>query len=125
MATVDEVFSSIGERIRASARTETIYGDTRVVDGRGIIPVGKVRYGFGAGAGNAPGKRGREGAPTDHEASGGGGGGGVVVSPVGFLVVAAEGERFIPVKPALRELLGAFALGVLVGSVLVRRLLRG
>ena len=47
------------------------------------------------------------------------------MTPMGFLVVAADGERFIPVKPAVRELLGAFALGVLVGTVLVRRLRRG
>lgn len=117
MPKLEDLFATIAERIRVSARAETIYGETRVVDGRSIIPVGKLRYGFGAGAGEREVERdGRE-----VETEGGGGGGGVAVTPVGFLVVSAEGEKFVPVRPAARDLAVAALAGFVVGWALARR----
>ena len=117
-SSVTDIFNAIIERIRATARVETVYGETRVVDGRSVIPVARVRYGFGAGAGQGP------GAPGEGEGAtpgGGGGGGGVSVSPVGFLVLSQEGERFVPVTPSLRRLVGAGLLGFSLGYAVARR----
>lgn len=114
---VTELFNTIGERIRATARVETVYGETRVVEGRTVIPVAEMRYAFGAGAGQGP------KLDTEGEApGGGGGGGGVSVSPVGFLVLTDEGERFVPVNPPLRKLVMAAVCGFLLGFSIAKKL---
>lgn len=118
MPSAHELFESIGERIRATAGTQTLYGEPRVVDGRTIIPVAKLRYVFGAGAGEIEHEQ-PDGSEV--ERGGGGGGGAVAASPVGFLVVTAKGERFVPVRPALWQLALAGAAGFLVGFAVARR----
>src|SRR3989304_3367661 len=42
-SSVTDIFNAIIERIRATARVETVYGETRVVDGRSVIPVARRR----------------------------------------------------------------------------------
>ena len=118
---LDTIFSAIQERIRATARAETVYGETRAMEGRSIIPVARVAYGFGAGGGHGPAKT-DDGAGTTP--GGGGGGGGVSVSPVGFLVVTPEGERFVPIALPRRKLALAGFLGFALGYVLCKTLLR-
>ena len=51
MSSVTELLNTIGERIRATARVETVYGETRVVEGRAVIPAVGARYAFGTIAG--------------------------------------------------------------------------
>ena len=115
---VTELFNTIGERIKATARVETIYGETRVVEGRTVIPVAEMRYAFGGGAGQGP----KSDIESDGEAPGGGGGGGAVsVSPVGFLVLAEDGERFVPVNPPLRKLALAGVFGFMQGFSIAKR----
>ena len=124
---LDTIFSAIQERIRATARAETVYGETRTVEGRSIIPVARVSYGFGAGSGRAPTNADEEAETTPRhggQAGGGGGGGGVSVSPVGFLVVTPEGERFVPIALPRRKLAVAGFLGFALGYVLCKTLLR-
>ena len=70
MTTVSDTLTKITDRLQASATTKTVYGDPLSVDGRTLIPVARVRYGFGAGGGNGGGDNGSEGS---------GGGGGVEV----------------------------------------------
>ena len=116
---LDTIFSAIQERIRATARAETIYGETRTVEGWSVIPVARVAYGFGAGGGQATAKT-DEGAGTTP--GGGGGGGGVSVSPVGFLVVTPEGERFVPITVPRRKLVAACAMGFALGLFVGKRI---
>ena len=50
--TADQMIASIAERLRSSARVEVAFGESRVVGDRTIIPVARVAYGFGGGAGS-------------------------------------------------------------------------
>ena len=118
MPKVQELFDAIGERIRVTAGTQTLFGEPQVVEGRTIIPVAKLRYGFGAGAGEIE-TEGKDGAEV--ERGGGGGGAGVAATPMGFLVVTAAGERFVPVRPASWQLALAGMLGFVVGVMVARR----
>ena len=85
------------------------------MDGRTVIPVARLAYGFGAGAGENP------VSPEAEAPRPGGGGGGVSLSPVGFLILSPEGERFVPVRARRREVAGAFLAGALLGWALAKR----
>src|SRR5262245_13818429 len=111
---VDEILRSVTDRVKAEADVRTIYGETRQVGNKTIIPVGRLWYGFGAGGGQAPSQMGPEGVV---EAGGGGGGGGVAVSPVGFLVAEGEDLRFLPVGDR-RRLAMAVGVGIGIGLLL-------
>lgn len=121
---IQEIINSITERIKATARIETVYGEPRVIDDKTIIPVAKVSYGFGAGGGEGP-----EAAEPGQEAQaqkggfGGGGGAGVSAEPVGFLVISGDQVRFMPVRDRRRVLIAAMA-GLFVGLILAKKLLR-
>ena len=116
MSDIKELLLSIGENFKATARTETIYGEPQTLYGRTIIPVGKVSYGMGGGGGEARGEEGKEG-----KGAGLGGGGGVTVQPLGFLEVTEEGTRFIPVEER-RKIVQAAVMGFFLGVMLARRL---
>jgi uncharacterized spore protein YtfJ len=95
------------------------HGDTTV------IPIAKVAYGFGGGAGRRPALRSGQGpdsgaAPTDAEAQGGGGGGGARLTPIGALEIGPRGTRFVRYNE-LTRLAGVFALGLGVGVLLGSR----
>ena len=122
---VQTLITSITERIRASASVDTIYGEPLVVEGRTVIPVGKVAFGFGAGGGQGPGQEQLEGAEAEAESKapgGGGAGGGVSVNPVGFLVINPKGERFVPVSPSKKELAAATLVGFGLGFAVAKRI---
>lgn len=90
-----------------------------MVEGRSVIPVARVSYGFGAGGGQGPVKTDEEAGTTP---GGGGGGGGVSVSPVGFLVVTPEGERFVPITLPRRKVAAACAMGFALGLFVGKRI---
>jgi uncharacterized spore protein YtfJ len=46
-----ELIDSAVEHLHTSASVKTVYGEPVVIDGKTIIPVAKVAYGFGGGAG--------------------------------------------------------------------------
>ena len=70
------------------AGVKTVYSDPVTVDGHTIVPVARVRCGFGGGSGH-------NGHGAERE--GGGGGGGFVARPVGFVELDAQGARFVPI----------------------------
>jgi uncharacterized spore protein YtfJ len=111
---VDDILRSITDRVKAEADVRTIYGETRQIGNKTVIPVARLAYGFGAGGGQGPTQMGPEGTA---EAGGGGGGGGVSVSPVGFLVEENGELRFMPVGDR-RRLLMAIGIGVGIGLLL-------
>jgi len=100
----EEVFRSIIEH----AGAKTVYGEPISAKGKTIVPVAKVRYGFGGGSGR-----------KDKENHGGGGGGGLVANPLGVVEVTESDTRFIPITSNW-PLVGAIALGVAFGLLLVR-----
>lgn len=106
-----EILDKIGQSLGAAATVKAVFGEPIRHEGRTVVPVAKVRYGFGAGAGGV--KHGDVG-------EGGGGGGGVMVSPAGALEISATGTRFVPFRD-WKWLVAPFLVGVFVGGVMRRR----
>lgn len=92
---------------------DVVFGETREVGGRTIIPVAKAQVAFGFGLG-------RGGAGQQNEGEGGGGGGMVRTRPLGVIVVENDRVRFRPtidiVQIATRGM-------VVVGIILLARVI--
>ena len=112
-----EMLEKIGESLGSTATVKTVFGEPIHAEGKTVVPVAKVAYGFGAGGGHGHGKQGADGG---QEAEGGGGGGGVRAFPAGALEITQEKTRFVPYTE-LRWLAGAFAVGALLGGIFLRR----
>ncbi len=108
--TVQPMLKSMADRLAESAHVKRVYGDPVTVGERTVIPVARVRYGFGGGAGR------KSGAGDE----GGGGGGGVVAAPVGVVEITPQGTRFIAI-PDWRRIAAIAALGVVLGMLFARR----
>lgn len=92
------------------AGVKTVYSEPITSDGRTIVPVAKVRCGFGGGGGkNGKGK----------EGEGEGGGGGFTARPVGFVEVDESGARFVPIIDPQTIAIGV-GIGLGVGLALFR-----
>lgn len=87
----------------------TIYGEPVSAEGRTIIPVAKVAYGFGMGSGPA--------RPGEPEQRTGGGGGGLRGKPAGFIEITASGTRFVPIVD-YRDVAIAAAVGLAAGYLI-------
>jgi len=92
-----EVFKSIIEH----ADAKTVYGEPVSVNGKTVLPVATVWYGFGGSSGG-------EGSNWQH---GGGGGGGLIARPLGVVEITQSQTRFIPIVSG-RALLIAVGVGV-------------
>jgi len=112
-----EMLQRIGETLGSTANVRAVFGDPIEVQGKTVVPVAKVAYGFGAGLGTG---RGKGGDDSGRNAEGGGGGGGVRAFPAGALEITADHTRFVPFLD-LRWLAGAFAAGALVGMLFHRQ----
>lgn len=112
-----ERLSAIVARIQDRAGVTQVYGDPVVHDGKTIVPVAKVAYGFGGGYES-------EGGEVDtadekrEDGEEGGLGGGVWATPTGVVEITNRGTRFIPFDdPEKRAAVAflCFALGYLLG----------
>lgn len=92
--------------MQSKAGVEAVFGEPIQLDGRTVIPVASVRYGFGMGGGTGPGKDKERDAP-----SGGGGGGAARVEPIA-LIEAVDGRiRVLPIVNVTRlAAIGAFVI---------------
>lgn len=90
---IQELFHSIAERLQATASVRTVYGDAIEAQGRTIIPVARVGYGFGGGAGAR--QKGKTAERPEGGEGGEGGGGGVGVNPIGVVEISRDETRFI------------------------------
>ena len=88
---VEDLLKTITEEIADMVSTKTVIGEHIIVEGKTIIPVTKVSFGFGSGGGEGKKKAGEEG-------TGGCGGGGASIQPVAFLVVTAEDVQVFSIK---------------------------
>lgn len=113
-ADVTESIRSAIDGLRASASVDRAYGDPIETDGKTVVPVARVVYGFGAGGGSGPSKGG------EGSGQGSGGGGGMVTQPMGALEITDDETRFVRFTDwkRLALVLGA---GVLLGLLLGRR----
>lgn len=105
------LLQSLDENLSSRAQVKSIFGEPITAEGRTVIPVARIAYGFGAGAGT--------GGVGDRNArgEGGGGGGGVMAAPVGIVEISADGTRFIPIENH-RKLAGTLLLGLAVGLLM-------
>jgi sporulation protein YtfJ len=89
---VEDLLKIVTEEITTMISTKTVIGEHITVDGRTIIPVTKVTFGFGSGGG--------EGKKTErgNGGIGGGGGGGATVQPIAFLVVTPDDIKLLTIK---------------------------
>lgn len=110
---------SLAERLRSTATVESVYGQPIHAEGRTIVPVARVGYGFGGGAAENDGKS-ENGEPV----TGNGGGGGVRAVPAGVVELTRSGTRFVPIGIG-RRLLAAGLVGLSIGVALGRRMPTG
>jgi uncharacterized spore protein YtfJ len=112
----DGLLALLRERLQTGALAETVYGPSRTVGDRTIIPVARVAYGFGLGGGASPTSAGA--------GSGGGGGAGVKATPVAVVEISPGGTRIIPVVDVGQIVMRAFVFAgcmALAGMLLGRR----
>ena len=100
-----------------------MYGEPITADGKTIIPVAQVAFGYGGGFGQKARRHQQQadteaGPPPDER--GAGGGGGMYARPRGVYEVTAQGTRFIPANN-IRQLLLAGFIGFLIRSWLGHR----
>jgi len=119
-----ELIESAVDHLHTSAGVKTVYGEPVVIDGRTIIPVARVAYGFGGGTGT---KAAEEGADVEAGAKGEGVGGGMSAKPVGIVEIGPEETKFVPIgnvkRIAITALIGS-AIGLIAGLVLGGRAAR-
>jgi len=84
----------LAERIGGVANAQTVFGEPVQRDGLTVIPVAKVSWGVGGGAG-----KGGE-TKEDHfeGGEGGGGGGGVRATPLGYIEVREGTAEFVKMR---------------------------
>jgi len=111
-----EILERIGESIESTASVKSVFGEPIHAEGKTVVPVAKVAYGFGAGSGTGPDKHSESG----RRAEGGGGGGGAWAFPAGALEITATGTRFISFLD-LRTFAMAFVAGAFFGALAGRR----
>lgn len=102
---VQEILQTIGERLQSSATVKCVYGDPIVASDRTVVPIARVKFGFGAGGGKF---------------TGSGGGGGVRADPAGMIEITPAGTTFVAFRD-YRQLGLALGLGILIGMALSRR----
>jgi uncharacterized spore protein YtfJ len=101
--TVAELIKRVTQ-MQESASARTVFGEPVQLNGRTIIPIAKVSYGFGLGMG--------AGGDKEHGATGegGGGGGGASIRPVAVLEVSGESTKLKPVVDVTRLALAGMLL---------------
>lgn len=90
------VVNQILDRVKNAARVELVYGESREVHGKTLIPIALVAYIFGGGEGSGTGPH-HNGSGEISAGIGGGGGGMVRVYPVGVLEVTEYETRMVPI----------------------------
>jgi uncharacterized spore protein YtfJ len=123
---MDELIERLAERVGGKASVSAVFGEPIERDGITVIPVAKVRWGFGGGSGRGPVPVGPgiEGAPEsavtdDRMGTGTGAGGGATADPIGYLEIGPDGATFRPITPAMPS--PAFLLAAGVTATLVLR----
>ena len=111
---IDTFIERLAERLGVSAKAATVYADPVERNGVTVIPVAKVRYGFGGGRGSRV------------QEEGTGGGGGVQVSPIGYIELRDGGSEFKPISDPTSRVPVIIAGGLMGWLILraLRRLLR-
>ena len=118
---IDGFVERMAERVGGKASVRAVFGEPIERYGITVIPVAKVRWGFGGGAGRGPvavgpGIDGEDMASTAGDpgmsGSGTGGGGGATAEPIGYLEIGPDGANFRPITEARPSPIFLLAAGV-------------
>jgi uncharacterized spore protein YtfJ len=132
---VDGFVERLAERVGAKASVRAVFGEPIERDGITVIPVARVRWGFGGGGGSGPVAVGpgvgRQGASSggasagsaDQPGYGTGGGGGASADPVGYLEIGPDGATFQSITDARPSPAFVLASGI-AAAVIFRGLAR-
>jgi hypothetical protein len=114
----DRLLERLVEQIGGKASVRAVFGDPIERGELTVVPVARVRWGFGGGAGTGPDSSGGAGS---------GGGGGVAADPIGYLEIGPGGATFQPIIPPYPSPAFLLAAGFTAAIVLraLARLLRG
>jgi uncharacterized spore protein YtfJ len=115
-APADRLLERLAELVGARAGVQAVFGEPVRHDNLTVIPVARVRWGFGGGGGRADG-------PPSGPASGSGGGGGVAADPIGYLEIGPDGSTFRPIREPYPSPLFLIASG-LTAAMILRALAR-
>jgi sporulation protein YtfJ len=88
----DRFMERLVDRIGGRAGVQAAFGEPIERDGLTVIPVARVRWGFGGGAGSVG-----DMVQAPGSGSGSGGGGGVAVDAIGYLEIGPGGATFQPI----------------------------
>jgi len=112
----------LAEKVGARASVAAVFGEPVERGELTVIPVARVRWGVGGGAGVAG-----DAASAPASGSGSGGGGGVTAEPIGYLEIGSSGVTFqtiaAPYPSPLFVLAGSIGLAVILRAL--ARLIRG
>ena len=114
---------NMATKLALNASVKNVYGEPIVHNGKTIIPVAQVSYGFGGGFGQKGSNHQQADAPVNgapKEEEGGGGGGGLKARAKGVYEITDQGTRFIPVGNP-RPLLLAGIIGFLLSTWIAGR----
>ena len=110
----DGLLERLAELVGAKAKVNTVFGDPIRQGDLTVVPVAKVRWGFGGGGGRS------QATPTG-TAAGTGVGGGVSAEPVGYLEIGETGATFRrisdPYPNPLFLLAAAIATGIVIRAL--------
>lgn len=112
MVSDPDIFRNIKDKLQTSASVKTVYGEPVTAEGKTIIPVARVRYGFGAGGGTGP--------VADQAVGATGGGGGVEIAPVGIIEITSSETRYISFE-GHRRIVRILVIGAVIALLLLRR----
>lgn len=85
----------IFEKLNPNTNTDAVYGEPIEMEGKKVVPVSKVTFMVGGGAGRADNKNSKENNESN-QGEGEGGGGSIFVKPVGVYEITNSKTRFIP-----------------------------
>jgi uncharacterized spore protein YtfJ len=107
----DSFMERLAERVGARASVTAVFGEPIERGDLTVVPVARVRWGFGGGTGSG-------GDATGSSGEGSGGGGGVAADPIGFLEIGPDGATFRPIVQPYPSPLFLLVSGVTAAIVL-------
>lgn len=111
---VDRFLERLAERVGARASVKAVFGEPIERGDLTVVPIARVRWGFGGGSGSSGGEA---------EAVGSGGGGGVAADAVGYIEVRSGQATFRRIGSAFPSPAFVLAAG-LMGVMVIRALAR-
>jgi uncharacterized spore protein YtfJ len=121
MTAVDEgaeregaVLERLVDRLLGRASVDVVFGEPVTAGGVTVIPVARVAFGFGGGAGRETG--------DGRRAGGSGGGGGVDARPLGFIEIRDGAATYTPIRDPWADVVLPLA-GLLAGIAAGRRVI--